>query len=184
MKYSGLHFFSVKNINANIKLGDSTYCEGFILERSFEDGRSQTGLYMVTCWDRSSAHNFSYLGTTLSTISSMMSLATSSEPLMSPEAIHLAPRPSLSDSVNSIPPLPAASGEMLTDVISNGAFSKTWVLPPRKKPGRKAANDVPPTVFCDSNDSLMIETTSSKSSGAKSLSRSQGNEDDGVGEGE
>ena len=53
---------------------------------------------------------------------------------------------------------------MLADVISNGAFSKTWVLPPRKKPGRKAANDVPPTVFYsvtrfadDRNDKPKIE---------------------------
>jgi hypothetical protein len=93
---------------------------------------------------------------------------------MSTEATPLAPRPSLSGSGNSVPPLSAAPGEMLDDVISNGAFSKTWVLPPRKKPGRKAANDVPPTVFYDIDCFLMIETTSSKSSGSKSLSRPKG----------
>ena len=63
----------------------------------------------------------------------------------------LAPRITSADLINnagnSSPPAATPSGENLPEVISNGAFSKTWVLPPRKKPGRKAANDVPPTVL-------------------------------------
>jgi len=63
------------------------------------------------------------------------------------DIINLAPRPSdspLSDFAENYQS--QASMEIPADVISNGVFSKTWVLPPRKKPGRKAANDVPPTV--------------------------------------
>lgn len=77
-----------------------------------------------------------------------MSSSALPESLTSPrEAAPLAPRPSFSDNPNAVPPSPEVSGDILVDVISNGAFSKTWVLPPRKKPGRKAANDVPPTVL-------------------------------------
>ena len=114
----------------------------------------------------------------------MMSLSTCPDPLLIPEAAPLAPRISLSDSVNRIPLLPAASGEILADVISNGAFSKTWILPPRKKPGRKAANNVPPTVSYNVTRLLIVETASPKSSCAKGISRPQGDEGGRIGKGE
>ena len=73
---------------------------------------------------------------------------------MSPESVAsldvptLAPRPSLTETPNAA--LVTSPCESVAEIISNGAFSKTWVLPPRKKPGRKAANDVPPTVLSHS----------------------------------
>ena len=53
----------------------------------------------------------------------------------------LAPRPS-----HPSPPCLSSPTAIQPELITNEAFSKTWVLPPRKKPGRKATNDVPPTV--------------------------------------
>lgn len=65
-----------------------------------------------------------------------------------PEGTPLAPRPTFPDTPSASPPSPEPFDDQnFSTVISNGAFSKTWVLPPRKKPGRKAANDVPPTVL-------------------------------------
>ena len=78
-----------------------------------------------------------------------MSLVMTPQALSPSDVAPLAPRIStrleISTSSNS-PPSSSPFAENLPEVISNGAFSKTWVLPPRKKPGRKAANDVPPTV--------------------------------------
>ena len=70
----------------------------------------------------------------------------------SPDVAGLPPRVSvrqISDGVLTPPnPLtPKPLSDSVLEVITNGAFSKTWVLPPRKKPGRKAANDAPPTVL-------------------------------------
>ena len=83
----------------------------------------------------------------------LMSLSMSMSPesaFSPPEATPLAPRPThpSDPAMQSPDPSPASQTYEMSfpEVISNGAFSKTWVLPPRKKPGRKAANDVPPTV--------------------------------------
>jgi hypothetical protein len=81
------------------------------------------------------------------------------------EGTPLAPRPTFPDTPSTSPPSPEPlDDQIFPTVISNGAFSKTWVLPPRKKPGRKAANDVPPTVLfscltllMSRNDKLKIE---------------------------
>ena len=86
----------------------------------------------------------------LRTSTNMISLSSSLPPdpsIMSSEVTPLAPRLSLPGSPESLLPSSASPPESFPSVISNGAFSKTWILPPRKKPGRKAANDVPPTVL-------------------------------------
>jgi len=91
---------------------------------------------------------------------SMMTPESSTSP---PSALPLAPRPSMYETATSPSPPTEIQSNSLSEVISNGAFSKTWILPPRKKPGRKAANDVPPTVNLSviavngRNDKLRIE---------------------------
>jgi Minimal binding motif of Hap4 for binding to Hap2/3/5 len=97
-----------------------------------------------------------------------MSFSMSPDSAFSPtDATPLAPRPTANDTTQMLsPPSPAAglSDMSFPEVISNGAFSKTWVLPPRKKPGRKAANDVPPTVLIPgfSGQGITVETTGAK----------------------
>ena len=84
--------------------------------------------------------------TALSRLLDMSSPMSAGSMVVPQEATPLAPRPSHTSPLNVLPLSSVAPNESVMSVIQNSAFSKTWVLPPRKKPGRKAASDVPPTV--------------------------------------